>query len=149
MCSLPKFYAILPRVLTISILFCSFLSDNPSTIVRMNPFKLLLISFSGRETRINPARWTKTLTNCLFVSLIWAFTVLIKSPSWGPKLNLPPNYNWAVNSSAPSFLFCQLPLSFIIGKAFWTSTERSVGFPLCFGAYFFAVTVWLSTAASP
>ena len=115
----------------------------------INPFKLALAYFYDKETRTKPARWTNTFINCLFVSFMWLLIVLSNYPSWLPKLNLPPNYNWADRSSAPSFLFCQLPLSFIKGRAFCTSTEISFGFPLGFGGSFFVDKAWLSTAASP
>jgi len=118
----------------------------------MKPFRLPLRSLSERETRTSPARWTKTLMSCLLVSLMWVLRVVRRSPNWLPKLTLPPNYSWAVSNSAPSFLFCQLPLSFIKGRAFWTSTERSTALPfagLGVVTSFLAVVCWLSTAAYP
>lgn len=85
--------------------------------------------FSGSAQRTCPARCTNPFINCLFGSFILILRVAKRSLIVFPNAILPPCYNKFERAYAAYFLFCQLPLSFILGKILIISFERSLSLP--------------------
>jgi hypothetical protein len=110
---------------------------------------LNLSYFSGSAHKTCPARCTNPLINCLFGSLILIFRVANKSLIVFPKAILPPCYNKLDRAYAAYFLFCQLPLSFILGKSLIISFERSLSFPSFLDSLFFTGLTLHYNAANP
>jgi len=137
------------RVALIYLRLSSFLSLSPSTMLMMKLRALAFRSFSGKEQSTWPVRCIKILINCLFGSFILTFRVASKSLVVLPNETFPPCSNKAERVSAASFLFCQLPLSFIFGINFKTSLERSLTFPSDFDYAFLLGRALHSDAASP
>ena len=116
-CYLPTIYPILFKVKAAYFLFAYILSERPSAKAVTNSLVNIFRSFSfniGNKTAVS---CMKTFINCLFGSLIRIFRLFIKSCVQLIVTLLKLSLTKAIIASALYFLFCQLELSFILGKS--------------------------------